>query len=95
MNDFLDRFFKALLFGVITIAGLVMAAVFLVSAAIAVGLFYVIAKVRGKPFVAREYWKTTSTRARQTHTEFSEKFKKPGNFSRKPDITDVEIREIK
>ncbi len=95
MNNFLDRFFKALLFGVVTIAGLVMASVFLVSAAIAVGLFYIIAKVRGKPFVAREYWKTTSSRARQTQSEFSERFKQPGNFSKKPDITDVEMREIK
>lgn len=95
MNQFLDRFFKALLFGVITIAGLVMAAVFLVSAAIAVGLFYVIAKVRGKPFMAREYWTRSSSRARQTQTEFSQRFKRSGNFSRKPDVTDVEMREIK
>ncbi len=95
MNNFLDRFIKALIFGVVTIAGLVMASVFLVSAAIAVGLFYIIAKIRGKPFVAREYWKTTSNRARQTQNEFSQRFKQPGNFSKKPDITDVEMREIK
>ncbi|WP_144630645.1 hypothetical protein [Bordetella genomosp. 13] len=90
MNDILSRFVRAALFAVLGLIGMAMALVFMISTAVAVGILYVVAKVRGKPFGARAYW--------------SQRRAAPGPFPGGPapfaqpaggDIIDVEAREIR
>ncbi|SAI26313.1 Uncharacterised protein [Bordetella ansorpii] len=91
MNDTLSRFVRAVFFAVIGLIGMAMALVFMISTAIAVGILYIVAKVRGKPFGARAYW----SQRRAT---------RPGPFPGGPapfaqpaggEIIDVEAREIR
>ncbi|HEX7747810.1 MAG TPA: hypothetical protein VF445_03575 [Bordetella sp.] len=56
MNDFLPRLLRNVCFAVIALIGAAMAIVFMVSTAIAVGLLYIVARLRGKPFGVRAYW---------------------------------------
>ena len=53
MKDILPRFLRAVLFALLALTGIAMALIFMFSTAIAVGILYVIAEVRGKPFGAR------------------------------------------
>lgn len=56
MIDTFSRFLRAVAFAVLALFGMAMALVFMISTAIAVGILYVVAKVRGKPFGVRAYW---------------------------------------
>jgi len=91
MNDILSRFLRAVLFAVVGLVGMAMALVFMLSTAIAVGILYVMAKVRGKPFGVRAYWS-------------QRRGARPGPFPGGPapfaqpaggDVIDVEAREIR
>lgn len=62
MVNTLFRFFSAALFALLGLIGMMMALVFMASTAIAVGVLYLVAKVRGKPFW-RPGWPAT-TRSR-------------------------------
>ncbi|MFQ6748930.1 hypothetical protein OMF39_19930, partial [Bordetella pertussis] len=53
MVNTLFRFFSAALFALLGLIGMMMALVFMASTAIAVGVLYLVAKVRGKPFGVR------------------------------------------
>lgn len=52
----LSSFLRTIFVAFIALLGMAMALVFMLSTALAVGLLYVIAKVRGKPFAIGQYW---------------------------------------
>ena len=60
MTDTLGKLIRITLVAAIALAGLFMALVFVASAAIAVGVMFLIAKVRGKPFMAADLFTTLS-----------------------------------
>jgi hypothetical protein len=60
MTETLGKLIRITLVAAIALAGLFMALVFVASAAIAVGVMFLIAKVRGKPFVAADLFTTLS-----------------------------------
>lgn len=60
MTETLGKLIRITLVAAIALAGLFMAFVFIASAAVAVGVLFLIAKVRGKPFGAGELFSTLS-----------------------------------
>ena len=91
MIDTISRFLRAVAFAVLALFGMAMALVFMISTAIAVGILYVVAKVRGKPFGVRAYWSQRQNA-------------RPGSFQAGPaspftpprgDVIDVEVREVR
>jgi hypothetical protein len=94
MIDTISRFFRAVAFTLLALFGMAMALVFMISTAIAMGILYIVAKVRGKPFGVRAYWS-------QKQTARPNPFRSPGsapsaNISdSRNDIIDVEAREIR
>jgi len=91
MIDTFSRFLRAVAFAVLALFGMAMALVFMISTAIAVGILYVVAKVRGKPFGVRAYW---SQRQGARPGAF-----RPGAGAPFPpardDVIDVEVREVR
>ncbi|MFA7668133.1 MAG: hypothetical protein WCX93_02180 [Burkholderiaceae bacterium] len=81
MNTF-NQIIRGILFFVLAIFGMAMAAIFMVSTAIAVGILYVVARVKGRPFGVRTYWEERR-RPYQAKQAFRPK-----------DVTDIEMREI-
>lgn len=59
-----------------------MAFVFMISTAIAIGVLYIVARIKGRPFGVRAYWEER----RQPRA-------KTPSF-RKEDVVDVKMREI-
>jgi len=99
MIDHLNRFLHAVVFIVLALLGMVMALAFLFSTVIAIAVFYVIARLRGKPFGIRSYWNRRS----QTYGFMSRPFPfsasyaraaATGSRARRPDVIDVELREV-
>jgi len=97
MIDLLNRFLHAVVFIVLALLGMVMALAFLFSTVIAIAVFYVIARLRGKPFGIRSYWNRRS----QTYGFMSRPFgasyaraAAAGSRARRPDVIDVELREV-
>jgi hypothetical protein len=88
MNDFLPRLLRNICFALIALVGAAMAIVFMVSTAVAIGLLYVVARLRGKPFGVRAYWQQ---RRGPMHP-----FNAPGQPYAKAatDVIDVQAREI-
>jgi len=84
MTDFLSRLVRAVIFAVLAIVGMGMALVFMLSTAIAVGILYVVARLRGKPFGARAYWNQRQAARPQRQQPF-----------RHGEVIDVEVREIR
>lgn len=85
MNNALSRFVRALAFTLLALIGTIMALVFMASTVIAVGILYIVAKMRGKPFGVRAYWHQRQG-GRGTGVPFP-----PG----RPDVIDVEVREVR
>lgn len=83
----LNQIFRLILLLVLGIFGMAMALVFMVSTAIAVGVLYVVARIKGRPFGARAYWAQRRAGVSQgqayTHPRYRDK-----------DVIDVEAREI-
>lgn len=82
MNTF-NQIIRVLLFFVLAIFGMAMALIFMVSTAIAIGILYVVARIKGRPFGVKAYWDQRRRTAPATKSAFSTK-----------DVTDVEMREI-
>jgi hypothetical protein len=89
MTDTLTRFVRALILALLALLGMSMALVFMASTAIAVGVLYVVARLRGKPFGARAYW--SQRRAGQASFK-ADPFTR--EQTRRPDIVDVEARRV-
>ncbi|NYT35754.1 hypothetical protein ERD78_02630 [Allopusillimonas soli] len=83
MNIF-NQIIRGILFFVLAIFGMVMAFVFMVSTAIAVGILYVVARIKGRPFGVRAYWEERRSAAPRAR----------GPVFHNKDVTDVEMREI-
>lgn len=62
--------------------GMFMAVIFMISTAIAIGVLYVVARIKGRPFGAKAYW----TQRRRSNS--------PKNTFKNKDVVDVEMREI-
>ncbi len=77
---------KTALFIVVTVLGLAMAFVFVLSTIFAIAILVIVARLRGKPFEVREYWKTRQSQRKSTSAS--------GSFANK-DVTDVEVRDIR
>ncbi|HLR78658.1 MAG TPA: hypothetical protein VK062_06380, partial [Burkholderiaceae bacterium] len=56
MMTTLNQIFRLILFVFVGIVGMLMAMVFMVSTAIAIGVLYIVARIRGRPFGVRAYW---------------------------------------
>jgi hypothetical protein len=66
----------------LAVFGMFMAVIFMISTAIAIGVLYVVARIKGRPFGAKAYW----TQRRRPSS--------PKNTFRNKDVVDVEMREI-
>lgn len=103
MTATLSSILRSVLMAMIALVGMVMASIFLVSTAIAVGVIYLIAKLRGKPFVAQTLWSRSQTRWGFSNAATSaaghESSARSSNASpfaqrlRKADISDVEFND--
>ncbi|ANY17677.1 hypothetical protein [Bordetella pseudohinzii] len=90
MTDALIRFLRAIPVIVLGLIGMLMALVFMASTAIALGILYVVAKVRGKPFGVRAYWSQ-----RQSGRPFQGQSPFAAAPARGADVIDVEAREVR
>lgn len=60
MTDTFGKLVRIAFVSAIALVGFLMALILVVSTAVAVGIFYIIAKLRGKPFLASTYWNAMS-----------------------------------
>jgi len=81
MNTF-NQIIRGILFFVLAIFGMVAAFVFMVSTAIAVGILYIVARIKGRPFGARAYWEQRRQAAP----------KRPERMFRPKAVPDVDMR---
>ncbi|WP_233236431.1 hypothetical protein [Bordetella sp. LUAb4] len=88
MDNALTRLFRALAVTLLALVGAAMALLFMVSTAIAVGILYLVAKVRGKPFGVRAYWH--HRQANRGPVGAGAPFPPV-----RPDVIDVEAREVR
>lgn len=93
MNTF-NQILRSILFFVLTLVGMFMAAIFMVSTAIAVAILYVVARISGRPFAFKSYWEKRRPR-RYSPSSFSPKTAARATTARSPqNVTDIEMREI-
>lgn len=83
MNIF-NQIIRGILFFALALFGMVMAFIFMVSTAIAVGILYIVARIKGRPFGARAYWEQRRQAAPAARK----------HMFRSKDVTDIEMREI-
>ncbi|MCC2594771.1 hypothetical protein LKR43_00280 [Pusillimonas sp. MFBS29] len=81
MNTF-NQIIRGILFFFLALFGMAAALIFMISTAIAVGILYVVARIKGRPFGVKAYWAERR------------KPSSPQNIFKNKDITDVEMREI-
>lgn len=86
MMNTLTQVFRLFLFLVLGMFGMAMALIFMVSTAIAVGVLYIVARIKGRPFGVRAYW--TERRAGRPGGP------RPYGRYHDKDVIDVEAREI-
>ena len=79
----LTQILRGVLFFILAMCGMAMAFVFMVSTAIAIGVLYIVARIKGRPFGVRAYW----DQRRQPRNNRASAF-------RKDDVVDIQMREI-
>lgn len=94
MNTF-NQILRGLLFFVLAIFGMAMAFIFMVSTAIAIGILYIVAKIKGRPFGARAYWEARQRAAAASAGRYRPGAAQQGSRFNKADVVDVEMREIR
>src|SRR5690606_15446705 len=102
MTDTLAKLFRTVFVAFVAVIGMIMAAILLVSTAVALGIVYIVARLRGKPFTANTVWQRSqarwgfgssgsdtaaSTPATGSRSSFASRLKKH-------DIVDVEVRDV-
>ncbi|RTZ40621.1 hypothetical protein EKL30_15955 [Candidimonas sp. SYP-B2681] len=81
MNTF-NQIIRGILFFVLALFGMAMALIFMISTALAIGILYIVARIKGRPFGVRAYWAERGQ-------------PRPGkNVFNNKDISDIEMREI-
>lgn len=102
MKVFLQRIFATIAFISISVISLILAFTFIFILVIGMTIFYIINRLRGKSFSAKQYWQEHSTRARSKtqhfKTHYQSKYQSQSdNLTRPPEseVTDVDFREIK
>lgn len=93
MTDTLTRLLRTVILAVLALVGMGMALLFMVSTAIAVGVLYIVARVRGKPFGARAYW--SQRRAGQGAAPFADSNPFTRTQVGRREVVDVEAREVR
>jgi hypothetical protein len=86
MIELLRRIIRFAVVIVVAFLGLVMALILTFSTLIAIIFLMVIARLRGKPFEAKEYWMARRTSRKSTSTQ--------GSLNTK-DVTDIESRDVR
>jgi hypothetical protein len=106
MTDTFAKFVRVAFVSAIALVGFLMALVLVVSTAVAVGIFYIIAKLRGKPFLASTYWNAMSKgglnsgfkfrggRPEQAHATAQPAGSPSKLHVKRADIIDVEARDV-
>ncbi|MBU4609338.1 hypothetical protein IMZ29_01860 [Achromobacter sp. GG226] len=101
----LSRLLRSVVVLMLALAGIAMAFVLMVSTAIALGVMYVVARVRGKPFPAAAMWQARrGTQWRfvrrpgaapaDAADEVSEPARPRAAIRRNRNVTDVEARDL-
>ena len=94
MNTF-NQILRGLLFFVLAIFGMAMAFIFMVSTAIAIGILFIVAKIKGRPFGARAYWEARQRAAAASASRYRAAAQPSASRFGKQDVVDVEMREIR
>ncbi len=84
MMNTLTQILRLILFLGLGLFGMLMAMVFMVSTAIAIGVLYIVARAKGRPFGVRAYWAQRQNGFRG----------KTGARAPEPEVIDVEAREV-
>lgn len=84
----LNQIFRLILLLILGMFGMAMALVFMVSTAIAIGVLYVVARIKGRPFGVRAYW------AERRSGSYAQGNSYTNPRYRDKDVIDVEAREI-
>lgn len=93
MNTF-NQILRSLLFFVLTLVGMLMAVVFMISTAIAVAILYVVARISGRPFAIKSYWEQRRRRRNPNFTSARNSTSPSRENRPNQDVTDIEMREI-
>lgn len=103
MTDTIAKLLRTAFVAGIALVGMIMAAILLASTAVALSIVYVVAKLRGKPFVANTYWKRSQTRwgfgggNAEGATAAAAPARSTSGYAnrmKRSDIVDVEVREL-
>lgn len=85
----------------LALAGLAMAFVFMVATAIALGVLYIVARVRGKPFAPAAFWSARRSNMQWHFTRAAPGQRPEAPFAanksraaRNDKVIDVEVREL-
>jgi len=91
MIAFLKRLIRIVAFALIALIGLGMGLIFTFSTLIAVGILFLLAKLRGQRFSVQEYWTNRQSRRKPIFNK--------GGFTQqthsRDNVTDVEARDIR
>lgn len=85
----LNQLLRGVLFFILAICGLAMAFIFMVSTAIAIGVLYIVARIKGRPFGVKAYWQE------RRHPNVGPKGTTANSHFKNTDVTDVEMRELR
>jgi len=88
--NLIQQILRAALFLVLAFFGLVMAFVFMISTALAIGVLYIVARLKGRPFGVKAYW----AERRRPNMPSGAWSRGAGQPARERDVTDIEMREI-
>ena len=89
--NLIQQILRAILFLILAFFGLVMAFVFMASTALAIGVLYIVARLKGRPFGVKAYWAERRRSAMPTGPGAWSRGSRP---ARERDVTDIEMREI-
>jgi hypothetical protein len=82
----IQSIFRAVIFTLLALIGLIMAVIFTVSTILAIMVLIIVSAIRGKRFEVKEYWMTRKSRRKSILSKGS---------LRSKDVTDVDARDIK
>ena len=93
MNTF-NQILRSLLFFVLTLVGMLMAVVFMISTAVAMAILYIVAKISGRPFAIKSYWDQRRRNRVRPHFTRPSSTNPTSTKRSTQNVTDIEMREI-